>query len=223
MNTSTLNILKNFSSINNEMRIDEGSTIAIYNKELSVYAMAELQDDSFPKQFGIYDLGRWLNTLNMFKGTEYTIDYQDTHMGISYDKMRIKYRYSDLSIINQPNNAPKITDEPLFSFDLIVYQLQSILKASSILGTTILVIDPKKMKQISPNDRGESIDNEYSLELENVEINGDENVQGIIKIQSLKLLQLDYRVEVYDKLVFFKSKDENTNVSYFVGTIKFKS
>ena len=223
MNTSTLNILKNFSSINNEMRIDEGSTIAIYNKELSVYAIAELQDDIFPKQFGIYDLGRWLNTLNMFKGREYTIDYQDTHMDISHDKMRIKYRYSDLSIINQPNNAPKITDEPLFSFDLSADQLQSILKASSILGTTILVIDPTKMKQISPNDRGESIDNEYSLELENAEVNGDDNVQGIIKIQSLKLLPLDYRVEVYDKLVFFRSKDENTNVSYFVGTIKFKS
>lgn len=223
MNTSTLNILKNFSSINNEMRIDEGSTIAIYNKELSVYAMAELQDDIFPKQFGIYDLGRWLNTLNMFKGREYTIDYQDTHMDISHDKMRIKYRYSDLSIINQPNNAPKITDEPLFSFDLSADQLQSILKASSILGTTILVIDPTKMEQISPNDRGESIDNEYSLELENAEVNGDDNVQGIIKIQSLKLLPLDYRVEVYDKLVFFRSKDENTNVSYFVGTIKFKS
>lgn len=223
MNTSTLNILKNFSSINNEMRIDEGSSIAIYNKELSVYAMAELQDDIFPKQFGIYDLGRWLNTLNMFKGREYTIDYQDTHMDISHDKMRIKYRYSDLSIINQPNNAPKITDEPLFSFDLSADQLQSILKASSILGTTILVIDPTKMEQISPNDRGESIDNEYSLELENAEVNGDDNVQGIIKIQSLKLLPLDYRVEVYDKLVFFRSKDENTNVSYFVGTIKFKS
>ena len=98
----TLEILKNFCSINKSLVINPGnklSTLSI-NKNILVYADVE---ESFDSQLSIYDLGVFLGGLSLFE--QPSIDTsRDNYVTVSDTKGRskTKFFYADPDIITQP-------------------------------------------------------------------------------------------------------------------------
>lgn len=63
---STLNILKNFSSINKSIVIKPGSVISTLSINKNILARAEITE-TFPSELSIYDLGLFLGGLSLLK------------------------------------------------------------------------------------------------------------------------------------------------------------
>ena len=61
----TLGILKNFATINQSIVISEGNTIETISNVKDIYAKATV-DETFDKEFAIYDLNEFLGTVSLF-------------------------------------------------------------------------------------------------------------------------------------------------------------
>ena len=74
LSNQTINVLKNFSTINQNLVIKEGSDIATMSAMKNIVAKAKVEE-SFTKEFAIYDLNEFLSALSLF-GTP-NLDFQN--------------------------------------------------------------------------------------------------------------------------------------------------
>jgi hypothetical protein len=77
LSKDTLDVLKNFASINSGMEFKKGNTIRTMSSGKTVLAKASLKDE-FPQDFCVYDLNQFLSVHSMFDNTE--IDFDDKNV-----------------------------------------------------------------------------------------------------------------------------------------------
>ena len=66
LSTNTIQVLKNFASINQNLVINEGNEIKTMSAMKNIVAKAEVEE-TFPKQVAIYDLNEFLASLSLFR------------------------------------------------------------------------------------------------------------------------------------------------------------
>ena len=76
----TTSVLKNFSTINQNLVIKEGNTITTMSAMKNIVAKAEVEE-TFPQQIAIYDLNEFLGALSLF--TSPVLDFSDNYVMIS--------------------------------------------------------------------------------------------------------------------------------------------
>ena len=64
LSDNTLNILRNFSSINQNILIKTGNNIKTISEARNVVATADVTEE-FPKDFGIYDLNEFIGVMGL--------------------------------------------------------------------------------------------------------------------------------------------------------------
>ena len=64
LSENTLNILRNFSGINQNMLIKQGSAIKTISEARNVVAKADVAEE-FLKDFGIYDLNEFIGVMSL--------------------------------------------------------------------------------------------------------------------------------------------------------------
>jgi hypothetical protein len=99
----TTSVLKNFSTINQNLVIKEGNTITTMSAMKNIVAKAEVEE-TFPQQIAIYDLNEFLGALSLF--TSPVLDFSDNYVMISEENKpttKMKYFYSDPSVVTSPN------------------------------------------------------------------------------------------------------------------------
>lgn len=216
MNATEQIILKNFSTINKSIRFNPTNKLCIFNETLGTFAIANIETE-FPIQFSIYDLNQLLSTLALFNDP--TIRYDKTQMLITGDRMNAKYRYSSASVTkDQRDELPPLPPE-LFTFTLTKEQLAEVLKASSVLALKELRFNQNSIQLFNTDNKGNIIDNEYQTDIDGVTVIDDSKKSITVKVDSLKLLPLDYMVTVHDRCVKFKSMNEQFDVTYVVAKI----
>ena len=79
LSENTVNLLKNFSSINQSILFKEGQKLRSISVMKNILVEANVSEE-FPKDFGIYDLNQFLNGLSLhqspeldFKNDEYVV------------------------------------------------------------------------------------------------------------------------------------------------------
>jgi len=77
LSEKTLNILKNFSSINQSILVKQGNQLRTISVAKNILAEAEIKED-FPRDFAIYDLNQFLNGLSLHQDPE--MDFSQTLM-----------------------------------------------------------------------------------------------------------------------------------------------
>ena len=65
LSSNTTSVLKNFATINQNLMIKEGNTIATMSAMKNIVAKAEVEE-SFPQEVAIYDLNEFLGALSLF-------------------------------------------------------------------------------------------------------------------------------------------------------------
>lgn len=216
MNATEQIILKNFSTINKSIRFNPTNKLCILNETLGTFAIANIETE-FPIQFSIYDLNQLLSTLALFN--EPTIRYDNSQMVITGDRMNAKYRYSSAAVTkDQRDELPPLPPE-LFTFVLTKEQLAEVLKASSVLALKELRFNQDSIQLFNTDNKGNIIDNEYQTKLDNVTVIDDSKKAITVKVESLKLLPLDYTVVVHNGCVEFKSMNDQFDVTYVVAMI----
>ena len=69
LSDSTLNLLKNFSTINQSILFKEGSSLRTISVMKNILAEAVI-DEEIPQDFGIYDLNQFLNGLSLHQSPD---------------------------------------------------------------------------------------------------------------------------------------------------------
>jgi hypothetical protein len=73
LDTRTLQVLKNFSTINPSILIRKGNYLSTVSPVRSIITRAKV-DIEFENTFAIYDLSKFLSTLSLFEDPELTVN-----------------------------------------------------------------------------------------------------------------------------------------------------
>ena len=104
LSTNTIQVLKNFATINQNLVIKEGNEINTMSAMKNIVAKATVEE-TFPKQVAIYDLNEFLGCLSLFKNPILT--FNDTSVTITEENDgngdSLEYMYSDPSVVTTPS------------------------------------------------------------------------------------------------------------------------
>jgi len=198
LSDTTVGLLKNFAGINQNILIEEGKNIRTMSTMKNILASSPVTEE-FPRDVGIYDLNEFLGVLSMAKDAD--IQFEDNHMTVSSGKTKIKYMYSDPSILTVPPqtfNAPE--EDRMFRIEK--EELQSILKASAVMQLPdITLVD----RNLTATDLKNTTSNNYTVELQGSFALREHRLHW--KADNLKMVPDSYRVGV----------SEAANVSHWVN------
>jgi len=209
----TLDILKNFASINTGILVNEGNTITTLSNTKSIFAEA-LVDENFTRSFALWDLNKFLGTVSLFKDPEFVFD--QNHITIKNGKSSLKYYYCDPKLVlstNKKINMPK----PVVSFTLMAKDFSEILKAASVLQVQNICVErteDRKHVQIVARDTDDTTSNQFSLVVG--EYDGNAEFEFVFDVENLKILPGDYNVEISEKVVS-KFSNKNEPLSYWIA------
>ena len=209
LSSQTINVLKNFSTINQNLVIKEGSDITTMSAMKNIVAKAKVEE-SFTKEFAIYDLNEFLSALSLF--TIPDLDFQNDFVVITEEgsSKSLKYWYSDPSVVTTPNkdiNMP--SNEVKFDFSSDI--LAEITRAASVIGAPDMVLENGKLKV---TDKKNTTANDFALDLDVPASEVD--YKFWFKVENLKLLPGSYGVEVSSKNIS-KFTNSNIEIEYFIA------
>ena len=203
LSEQTLNVLKNFSTINQNLMIKEGKVISTMSAMKNIVAKANIED-AFPSQVAIYDLNEFLSSISLFSNPNLEFDEQFVTINDSETKgSSLKYFYSDPSIVTTPTKTISMPSEEVV-FTLTNDNLNKLKRAASVISAPDLVLERNETGTFfTVKDKKNDTANNYSLDIK-TEGNGKFNFY--FKVENLKLLDGDYKVTISSK-----------NISHFVS------
>lgn len=167
LSPETIELLKNFSNINNAIVISPGNVLRTINQERNVFAKAIVQEE-FPRDIPIYELRQFLSIFTLHK--EADVDFTDEHyILVSQGRTRMKFYYADLFSLTKNLNIPTqdyaFTDVVL-SVNLDSALIESIRKAANIYGLTDLsLVGSEGRAELVVHNKEESTSKSYNIEL----------------------------------------------------------
>ena len=210
LSEQTVSILKNFSAINQNLIIKQGSEIATVSAMKNIVASAKVEE-SFPIEFAIYDLNEFLSALSLFEKPD--LDFQENYVLITESGFKgksLKYWFSDSSVVTSPNKEVTMPSSEV-KFPLQSNVLSEVQKAAAVIGAPDMVLEDDKLRV---TDKKNETANCYSTSLD-TESNGA-SYKFWFKVENLKLLPGCYDVEVSSKRIsHFQNK--KLPVGYFIA------
>ncbi len=206
----TLDLFKNFSTINNNLLIKPGSEIATVASSKDIVGEVTVAE-VFPKEAGIYNLNEFLGVVSLFDKPEF--DFEDEHVIIKEGRNKIKYYYADSSLLTVPTKKvgmPSVDVE----LSLSAEQLHRLQKAANALSVGDLAFVGDGIKVIARVfDVANPTSNGFDLDLDVATTN---TFNVIIKIEKLKLFSGGYDISVSSKRIS-KFVNKDVKLTYFIA------
>ena len=208
LSKETIDVLKNFSNINQNILVKEGTKLRTMSTMKNILAEATI-GDVFEKEFGIYDLNEFLGVLTLAKdpGIEFK---NESFLTVNGGNTKIKYFFSDPSILVTP---PETFNAPETDVNITVTKesLANVLKASAVMQLPDLVFTTNGM---TVTDLKNTTSNEFTQELEGI---ADPDVKFHYKVENLKMIPGDYEVGVSTEALVSCWKNSNKEVQYWIA------
>ena len=211
LSDSTLSLLKNFSTINQSILFKQGTKLRTISVMKNILAEATISEE-LPKDFGIYDLGQFLNGLSLHNSPE--LDFQeDNYVVIKEGRSRSKYFFADPQVIVTPPEKEMNLPSEDVTFDLSTEQLDKLLKAAAIYQLPDLaVVGASGVVKIVVRDKKNDTSNDFAITVGET----DKQFSFNFKVENIKILPGNYEVVVSSKLLSrFTSK--NQDLTYFIA------
>ena len=90
LSETTINVLKNFSNINQNILVKEGDTLHTMSTMKNIIGRATVTE-TFDRQFGIYDLNEFLGVMSLSKEPDLLFD--ESFVRVKNGKSVVKYFY----------------------------------------------------------------------------------------------------------------------------------
>ena len=211
LSESTINLLKNFSSINQSILFKEGNKLRSISVMKNILAEATIAEE-FPKDFGIYDLNQFLNGLSLHSSPDLDFD-NDQYVVIKEGRSRSKYFFADPSVIVAPPEKEITLPTEDVCFQLTSQQLEKLKKAASVYQLPdISVIGENGVIKLVARDKKNDTSNDFSI------IVGDTETDFVFnfKEENLKIVPGNYDVVVSEKLLS-RFQNQNIDVTYYIA------
>jgi hypothetical protein len=217
LSDGTLQVLKNFSGINQNILINQGQSLKTISEARNVLARANITEE-FTKKFGIYDLNEFIGVLSLVDTPRLKFDDEHVTVGDSTGRSKVKYFFSSEDTLTTPQKDITMPEADL-KFVLDNDTLNKLKRAASTLGHSELSISGKDgILSLSVVDSQNYTSNSYSIDIDG-DFKEDAVFNFILNIGNLKILPGDYDVEISSKLITqFKNKD--IDVTYWIALEK---
>ena len=207
----TIEVLKNFCSINKSIVIKPGNQIATLSINKNILAIADVEEQ-FESQISIYDLGVFLGGLSLFDQPK--IDTTESNYVTVSDqrgKSKTRFFYADPDIITQPPEKEITIPSVDVKFRLEAGILQQLQRAAMVyqLPDLCLYGDGTEMS-LCVIDKKNDTSNSYSVQ---VGVSDDEFCY-CFKVENLKLLAGDYNVTISKQNV---ALFQGSGIKYFIA------
>ena len=211
----TLNMLKNFSDINMSIEIKQGNILRTVSVQKNILAQAELED-SFPQDFAIYELNRFLGAVSLFDDPE--LEFNAKSVKIGTHKYSADYVYCDPSMIVTPPENNISFPDPEVKFTLTQDTLSQVMRASNVLGTPEIAIEGGPHPNDSIRIKALDVNNDST---DTFQVVVDEKSHGpfrfVFKTENMKMVPGDYDVEISSKGISHFSL-QGTELQYWIAT-----
>ena len=215
LSDKTLSLLKNFSTINQSILFKQGNKLRTISVMKNILAETTI-DEELPRDFGIYDLGQFLNGLSLHNSPELDFN-EDTYVVIKEGRSRSKYFFADPQVIVTPPEKEMTLPSEDVTFDLSTDQLDKLLKAAAIYQLPDLaVVGGNGVVKIVVRDKKNDTSNDFAITVGETSNYFCKNFSFNFKVENIKILPGNYEVVVSQKLLSrFRSK--NQDLTYFIA------
>ena len=211
LSDTTVAVLKNYSTINQNLMIKAGSNLSTMSAMKNIVASADVQE-TFEKDVAIYDLNEFLAMLSLFNNPE--LDFQDNYLVMSEEGSRKSstFWYSDPSVVTTLTKDIAMPN-PDITFSLSSEELSDVTKAAAVIGAPDMCLDSSGLKV---TDKKNDTANDYSLPIVQ---KGSEVVdyKFWFKVENLKILPGTYDVSVSSKNISKFSHANGVSIEYFIA------
>jgi len=211
LSENTVNVLRNFATINQGLVFKSGNTLRTVSKQQNVLAKATVTE-SFDNNFAIYDLNRFLAVLSSMNDPNLTVG--TGNVKIASGTSKTTYGLSDETmVVSAPDNDISVQNAEV-KFTLTKDNLAQVLKLSGVLGLpNIAVRGNRKKISIAAVDVKNQDSDVFSVDVGDT----DAEFQFIFVTENFKMIAGDYEVQISSKgVAHFKSKKDP--LEYWIAT-----
>lgn len=218
LSDSTIAVLKNFGNINSGLLFKKGKTLRTVSEQKNILVKATIED-SFPSDFGIYDLNEFLSVISLHKN-DLELEFDEKNVLISGYKGRskIKYRFCDANMIVSPPEKELQMPDPEIEVSLTAEDFRWTLDSANVLGSPQIAIQSAgkgESVQIVTLDVANDSAHTQSLDLD---VKSTGKYRMIFKSENIqKILSGPYDIKVSSKgIAHFKNT--KFSIEYFITT-----
>jgi len=211
LSENTIAVLKNFASINQSILVKNGNKLRTISVMKNILAEAEV-NETFPRDFAIYDLNQFLNGLSLHQDPE--LDFSnDSYLIIREGKRRVKYFFADPEVIVSPPEKEISLPSKDICFQLEHSQLDKLKKAAAVYSLDDLsAIGDAGVIRLVVRDKKNDTSNEYSIVVGET----DQEFVYNFKVENLKIIPTNYDVVISSKLLS-QFTNERYNINYYIA------
>ena len=212
LSKKTLELLKNYSSINSNILVKKGNILTTISPVKNVMAQSEIEE-TFDIEFGIWDLNKFLGVVSLFENP--TFDFNEKYVNIENSNgSSVRYYYCEPSLLTVPKKAISMP-ESVVTFTLTQNHLSEILRASSILQASDLAVSSNNnIIELVVLDKADVSSNTYSINIGSNDTDAD--FTFYFKVENLKMIDGNYKVEISDKNIS-QFTNTNSDTTYWIA------
>ncbi len=203
----TIEVLKNFATINQSIVVKPGKKLATMAVARNILAEADVEE-TFPSEFAIYNLNEFLSALSLFENPE--LEFGEKWVVIREKGAKrggVKYFYSNKALIVHPTKSIKMPDDISVEFTVTEAILTKISRAAGVLGVSdVVVVGDDEGISLIVQDRKNDSSNDFEIQVSDKA--QEKPFKFFFKQENLKFIPGDYVVQISDKgISSFKKAD----------------
>ena len=215
LSRKTLDVLKNFSTINSSIVFRKGSTVRTISNAENILAKFT-GEEVFPVDFAIYDLSQFLSGISLFSDPQLEFD-NENFVSIRGGRQSARYFFSDpeITLKSAPEKNVKFPGSDL-QFNLTGEDLIALQKASAVYSLpdlTFQSIEGHDEIKLILRDKENDTSNTYDITVAG-STTGTYTLD--LKIENIRLFPGDYTVKVSQHLIS-EWTNLNTDLTYYIA------
>ena len=215
LSKKTLDVLKNFSTINSSIVFRKGSTVRTISNAENILAKFS-GEEVFPTDFAIYDLSQFLSGISLFNDPQLEFTSND-YVSIRGGRTSAKYYFSDpeITLKSAPEKNVNFPGADL-QFSLSGDDLIALQKASAVYSLPDLTFQSEEgldTIKLILRDKENDTSNTYDLTVAGCST-GTFSLD--VKIENIRVLPGDYSVKVSKHLIS-EWTNANVDLTYYIA------
>jgi hypothetical protein len=213
LSDDTVNVLKNFSSINQSLQFKSGNVLRTISPLKTIFVEATV-NENFPKEFALYDLNKLLAKVSLYKEAHLSFDDDKVNISTENKKKSDFIKYCSPKIIIVPPEKAITLGDPDCTFSISQEDLEWMKRSAGISGSPNFVFesDGETIHFIATDVKDDSAD------VSKIEIGTGDGTKFrvVMKVENFKLMEGSYDVSIAKKgLSCFKHK--SVAIIYYVA------
>jgi len=209
LSKETLALIKNFAGINSNILLKTGNALNTVSAQKNIMASTTV-GESFPQEFGIYDLNEFLSAMSLFEDPE--LDFQDKYVTIKQGNQGIKFFATEPSVLVTPSKPIVFPDSDI-DFKLTEKNLSMILKTAAVLhGSDVSLVGDGTKLTVVVGDKKNPTGNSFEEQVGNT----DKSFTINLKVDNLKMIPGDYDVSISSRKIS-RFKSTKGDLVYYVA------